>query len=348
MKSNSYRFTPQPGTGMLSDEDTKSYFSRIGLAVSALCVLSTLASLVLSIAVASLFPSLGSIPALNTLVSHLVSMASIYCVAFPVFNFLLKPLPKIKPFREKLPFSKLAGGFCVCLLAMLVGNYLGNMILIWVETMLGTTTENPVAEAISPSDPYIVIITVVFMVILAPILEELVFRKVLCDKLLPLGEGYAILISAAIFGLFHGNLYQFPYAFTVGLVLGLIYVKTGKLIYTVIYHSAINLLGSVIGPWILEQIDLEKLTAILESGTVDPADPILQPLALLGFYEMAMMAAAVVGIVLLSKARKSRAITFDKGILPPPQKGRVANIFCNVGTASAITCFTILFVLSLL
>ena len=345
---NDIRFIPDPATGCLSEEDTKSYFSRVGIATAALCVLTTLASLIFSIAVSYLFPSLGSLPVLNTLISHVVSILSIYCVAFPVFNALLKPLPRIKPFREKLSLPRLGGGFCVCLLAMMVGNYAGNMILIWLEALLNTTTENPIAEAISPTDPYMVILTVVFMVILAPIFEELVFRRVLCNRLLPLGEGYAILVSAAIFGLFHGNFYQFPYAFTVGLVLALIYVKTGNIIYSILYHSLINLLGSVIGPWILSGIDLDAVNAMLESGTVNPNSPLMQSVALLGFYEMAMIAAAVVGIVLLNKAKKRGEIVLDRGILPPPKEHRVANIFCNVGVAAAITCFTVIFVLSLL
>ena len=62
---------------------------------------------------------------------------------------------------------------------------------------------------------------------------------------------------------------------------------------------------------------------------------------------MAMLAAAVAGLVLLFKAKKKRSITLEKGILPPPAKGRVANLFCNAGVALAITCFTVLIVLSL-
>ena len=346
MNPKKIRFMPDPATGRLSEEDTKSYFSRIGFAVGLLCIVSTLVSTLLYLLTSSLLPSLGG-GALGTLVSHTVSMVSIYAIAMPLFVYLLKPLPEVKPYRERMPLGDVVGGFCLTILAMTVGNYIGNIILIYVEQLLNTTTQNPIAEVIAPTDGATVAVTVVFMVILAPILEELVFRKLLCNKLLPLGEGYAILLSAAVFALFHGNLYQIPYAFTVGLVLGLVYVKTGKLIYTVIYHALMNLLGSVVGPWILERIDLERVNAIIESGSLDPNDPILEQLALLGFYEMAMLAAAIAGLVLLFKARKKRSITLEKGILPPPAKGRVANLFCNAGVALAVTCFTVLIVLSL-
>ena len=55
---------------------------------------------------------------------------------------------------------------------------------------------------------------------LAPISEELIFRGFVLRSLRPYGKRFAILGSAFLFGLFHGNLLQTPYAFLVGLVLG--------------------------------------------------------------------------------------------------------------------------------
>ena len=55
---------------------------------------------------------------------------------------------------------------------------------------------------------------------LAPISEELIFRGFILRSLRPYGKRFAILGSAFLFGLFHGNLLQTPYAFLVGLVLG--------------------------------------------------------------------------------------------------------------------------------
>lgn len=54
---------------------------------------------------------------------------------------------------------------------------------------------------------------------LAPISEELIFRGFVLRSLRPYGKRFAILGSAFLFGLFHGNLLQTPYAFLVGLVL---------------------------------------------------------------------------------------------------------------------------------
>lgn len=348
MNSKKYRFIPNLAAGCLTEDSAKAYFSRLGLAVFALGALSTLTATLLSVLVKATLASVLNISAVAAAANHLISVIAIYCVAFPFFKLLINPLPSVKPFKSRMGFKDGLIGFCICVAAMMIGNYISNVILVWVETVLGATTENPIASAISPSDPAVVVVTVMFIVIAAPILEEIVFRKVLCAKLLPLGEGYAIVLSGAIFGLFHGNLYQFAYGFLLGAFFGFIYIKTGKLIYTVIYHMAINLMGSVIGPWIISMIDIDTLTAIIESGSIDPADPALTSLFILSIYEVVMMVASVVGVVFFFKAKKKNMLTLEQGILPPPKKNRLANLFCNVGVAAAITYFVLTMVMSLI
>lgn len=61
--------------------------------------------------------------------------------------------------------------------------------------------------------------------VLAPIAEEVLFRGYVLRSLRPFGKRFAIFGSALLFGLFHGNLLQTPYAFLVGLVLGYVTVE---------------------------------------------------------------------------------------------------------------------------
>lgn len=56
----------------------------------------------------------------------------------------------------------------------------------------------------------------------APVTEELVFRGYVLRSLRPYGKRFAIVGSAILFGLFHGNLMQTPYAILMGLILGYI------------------------------------------------------------------------------------------------------------------------------
>lgn len=56
--------------------------------------------------------------------------------------------------------------------------------------------------------------------LVAPIMEEIIFRGVLLRMLQPYGKRLAIIATAFLFGIFHGNLVQSPYAFFAGLILG--------------------------------------------------------------------------------------------------------------------------------
>jgi len=74
----------------------------------------------------------------------------------------------------------------------------------------------------------------------APVFEELIFRKTLIDKLRVLGEREALLISSLLFGLVHQNSAQFFYAYGAGLMLGMLYLRTGRVGYTMLLHAMVN------------------------------------------------------------------------------------------------------------
>lgn len=74
--------------------------------------------------------------------------------------------------------------------------------------------------------------------IAAPIVEEILFRGFIQRSLLPFGKKFAVFGSALLFGMFHGNLIQTPYAFLVGLVLG--YTAAEYNIWWAILLHAIN------------------------------------------------------------------------------------------------------------
>lgn len=78
--------------------------------------------------------------------------------------------------------------------------------------------------------------------ILGPIAEEYVFRSAMLGGMLKNGMGQwtAILISSAVFGVIHGNPAQIPFAFIVGILLGLLYVRTGNIIPCIVCHVINN------------------------------------------------------------------------------------------------------------
>ena len=76
--------------------------------------------------------------------------------------------------------------------------------------------------------------------ILAPIAEEVLFRGCILRTLRPFGKKFAVFGSAFLFGLFHGNLLQTPYAFLIGLVLGYVTVEY-SIGWSVVLHMFNNL-----------------------------------------------------------------------------------------------------------
>ncbi|GHU62175.1 hypothetical protein AGMMS49983_03150 [Clostridia bacterium] len=59
-----------------------------------------------------------------------------------------------------------------------------------------------------------------YVVLIGPIFEELIFRGAILGSLRKYGDNFAILFSALFFGLYHAIILQMPFAFVMGLVLG--------------------------------------------------------------------------------------------------------------------------------
>ena len=76
--------------------------------------------------------------------------------------------------------------------------------------------------------------------VLAPLWEEILFRGYVLRTLRPYGKRFAILGSALLFGIFHGNLLQTPYAVLMGLVLGYLTVEY-SIYWAVLLHLFNNL-----------------------------------------------------------------------------------------------------------
>jgi len=92
-------------------------------------------------------------------------------------------------------------------------------------------------DRLSSSDP----VSVITVCVLAPILEEMLFRGIILRSFLhqyrPL---YAILGSAVLFGLAHLNIYQFAAGVAVGIVSGWIYERARSLWPCILLHAAYN------------------------------------------------------------------------------------------------------------
>ena len=87
------------------------------------------------------------------------------------------------------------------------------------------------------------LLTVVHTAVLPALLEELVFRGFIMQPLRRYGDWFAIISSAVLFGLVHGNMTQVPFAVIAGLALGYISVVTGSMWMNILLHFLNNLIS---------------------------------------------------------------------------------------------------------
>ena len=176
--------------------------------------------------------------------------------------------------------------------------------------MLGISGENPIDALLGESN---LIITFVCTCILAPIFEELIFRKIMMDRLSAFGGGVAICFSAVAFGLFHGNFSQIFYATAVGIVLGYVYHRTGKVIYTVILHGMLNFVGGILPlgvDWM--SAESERIRALAEAGAEVNVGLITLYDILTAIYGLAMLMFIGAAVTIIVLAIIKRKIKFEK------------------------------------
>ena len=108
-------------------------------------------------------------------------------------------------------------------------------------------------------------ITLLATFLVAPIAEELLFRGVVLGyartylKPLP-----AVLVSALLFGLYHGNVIQFCYAFVIGTALGALACRFDNLIPGMLMHITINVSAGFLPD--ISELAVPALVGILIGG----------------------------------------------------------------------------------
>lgn len=96
--------------------------------------------------------------------------------------------------------------------------------------------------SISNPNALAVIFEILYLVVVAPLAEELIFRGLVLRTIAPYGKKLAIIVSASLFGLMHGNIKQFAGAFACGMIFAAVDIKYGSVLPSVIMHVLNNML----------------------------------------------------------------------------------------------------------
>lgn len=103
--------------------------------------------------------------------------------------------------------------------------------------------------------------------IFGPVIEEIIYRGFLMKSLQKYGKTFAILVSAAVFGLMHGNPLQSIFAFMVGLVFGYAAMEY-SIYFSILLHVLNNLLFGDVLTKLIERLPVggQNLVYIIVVG----------------------------------------------------------------------------------
>lgn len=144
-----------------------------------------------------------------------------------------KALPFSFPEDKKRTLLLVLSGFALCIAA--------NYAAMYIEIILsGAGIELPEQQTVESANVLDVLMNFICSAVYAPLVEEFVFRGVIMQPLRRFGGHFAVFASALIFGLAHGSVSGFIFAFICGIAMGYATLITGSLWTGIIIHFCNN------------------------------------------------------------------------------------------------------------
>lgn len=131
----------------------------------------------------------------------------------------------------------------------------GNMLVGMLQIFIDTSAYQEEMDRITQGKGIWMLIF--WMAVVAPVAEEMIFRWLIYLRLRDrFSVSWAAVISALLFGIYHGNIQQFFYASLLGFVFAVILEKSGSLLSCVLLHIGANLWSVLISEYGLVIIDI--------------------------------------------------------------------------------------------
>lgn len=268
------------------DKDEKKqlrrYYFRIAwIVVTLIFVFSILNTLILQLCAAMLGGgySKEQIDAGKEIIRSTPLMKAIYSYGFPfiadIAAFGVGLLVTKTDIRKKFTVKGITSGSFLKFTALsfgvvTVGSVINVIISAIAAALSGKLSDfsvnNTSALNIAPQNNplWLEILIYLYICLLGPIMEELIFRGVLLDGLRKYGNTFGIIMSAVLFGLMHQNFSQCLPAVCMGLVWAYIAVKYNSLVPSMILHIINNSMSAVLMVLIQNSsIDISNLQATI-------------------------------------------------------------------------------------
>lgn len=183
-------------------------------------------------------------PVLEYMTGAALSNAWGYILAILVGTGILLLWKKPRYFKEqifrrekKMTFSTFVQLLCVFMSVQLLFSLL-QMLVEWLLNLVGLSAMAALEMATVSTDTFSMFLYAGF---LGPIAEELLFRGLLLRSLECRGKRFAMFATALMFGMFHGNILQSPFAMLVGLVLAYVTLEY-SIVWAIVLHIFNNFL----------------------------------------------------------------------------------------------------------
>lgn len=206
------------------------------------------------------------------------------------------------PVSIPLMITGVAFGVFVCL----AGNYVTTVFVGFME-QIGITLTSP--DYLVPDDISGRIMYTVSIAVVPALVEEFAIRGVILQPLRKYGDKFAIIASALLFAIMHGNLIQAPFALIAGVGIAYAVCITNSIWTGVIIHFCNNFYSVIVEFLVADIQDENKLNSIYLVITIS-----LYAIAILGsalFFIIKKQRKLVPSFTLINEKEKMSAFVFS-------------------------------------
>ena len=173
--------------------------------------------------------------AFNIVAVHLFSML----IPFSLLAFILRKnfVSPLMP-TQKVGKLKSAAWISLGMAFSLVANIMTSIIMNISKNIFGYELSQ--SEYDGPQDIITCVMIVISTAIIPAIIEEFSLRCCTLGVLKKYGKGFAVFMVSVVFGLMHGNVIQFIFAFTLGIMLAYITIQTNNIFIAMMIHGLNN------------------------------------------------------------------------------------------------------------
>ena len=311
-------------TNKKTNDNIKDGLDNITIAYAVFSLFVTCVQLFISLGIS--FLPIADTPGTTSLISFAMIVISVDIIGFPLILGLTRNIPTREIQKQKFGFFKFLPYIFMTFGIGIPLSCVGSIINTLLTLPFGGSNTSVILELLNSSSllPRILVVG-----ILAPIFEELIFRKVLIDRLSRYSTFLAVFVSGLFFGLYHGNFSQFFFATGIGLLFAFLYSKTGKIHLTIILHMIVNLFTSVITTTALQKVHAANPNMDMSQDFLMSHPEAMGATALLGLTYLCLALLTIIGIIIFIIFAATRKFRLEKVKGEPTIKEALKALFTS-------------------